>query len=457
MKENLKSTGTAALQPPGPSGSSILGNILDMRRQETLEYYRSLYQQYGGIVRMKLGPMNAYLLTQPDHIQHVLVKNIKNYSKGLGYDGLRLLMGQGLVTSEGDLWRQQRRVMQPHFTPRAIEKFTEMMAQITQRLLERWQPLAQQQAAIDMDKEMMRLTMSIIGEAMFSIDLSEDAVEIGQSFQYVFGFIAEYSINPMALPLAIPTPKNRRFKAAMRQIYQFVAEQIEIGRQNPERHNMLSILLNTCDEETGQQMDAVQLRDEVITLFFAGFETTARTLTWSWYLLARHPHAMQKLAAEAEQVLAGRLPTVEDLHRLEYTRAVVDETLRLYPPTGLLARQNIEEDRIDGYVIPAKSMIILSPYITHRLPDVWEKPDDFIPERFLEGGAQYPKHAYLPFGGGPRVCLGNSFALLEMVLALAMAAPRFKLDLLDHDPVGFEFKGTTRPVKDILMKIELRN
>ncbi|MBN2549360.1 MAG: cytochrome P450 [Anaerolineales bacterium] len=457
MSEQPPSTLKTGRIPPGPPGLPVIGNLLTMRRQELLDFYMSMYRQYGEVVRLKLGPMESYLFVKPEHIQHILVKNVQTYAKGLGYEGLRLLMGQGLVTSEYEIWRSQRPIMQPYFTPRAIGQFAGMMTSVTARLLERWEKLAQGGKPVQIDNEMLRLTMSIIGEAMFNIDLSEEAVEIGQAFQSVFAFIAEYSVNPYGLPLWAPTPKNRRFSQHMKEIEAFIAQQIALGQREPGRENLLAALLRARDEQSGQGMDQKQLRDEAITLFFAGFETTARTLTWAWYLLAHHPEATEKLAAEGRQVLGADLPTMETLPRLEYARMVVDETLRLYPPTGVLSRQNIMDDEIDGYHIPAKSLIVLSPYITHRLPDIWDQPDAFIPERFAKNApVSYPKHAYLPFGAGPRVCLGNNFALLEVVIALAMAAPRFRLEVVDPQPVGFAFRGTTRPTKDIYLKISAR-
>ena len=205
-------------------------------------------------------------------------------------------------------------------------------------------------------------------------------------------------------------------------------------------------------------MSEKQLRDEVVTLFFAGFETTARSLTWGWYLLAKHPEAMSKLEAEVDRVIENRLPQIDDLYNLHFTRMVVDETLRLYPPTALLARQNVEEDEIGGYHIPPQSMIILVPYMVHRYPKIWPDPERFDPERFSEQAAQErPKSAYIPFAAGPRVCLGNSFALMEMVYAFSMAAARYRVEMASDEDIPYEFAGTIRPTKQLLVRVHKRN
>ena len=443
-------------RPPGPKGLPMVGNALQMSSSsDVLGRYLDLWRTYGDIVYLKLGPLNGYVLYNPDYVHHVLVKNQKNYIKGIGYDSFRLLVGQGLVTSDGELWRQQRRLMQPPFTPTAVTQFADMMATVTQQMLDRWQPYATSGETMVMDAEMLRLTMSVIGQAMFSIDLGEELVEVGAAFQEAFGFIPTRANS--VVPLALPLPAHRRFQRNLEVINAFVAERIADGRRNPDQNNLLSILLRARDEDTGQQMDEAQLRDEIVTLFFAGFETTARSLTWAWSLIARHPDVMARLQVEADQVLGGRLPTIPDLYELHYTRQVVDETLRLYPPTALLARQNSAGDEIGGYFIPAGSMIILVPYMVHRYPGIWTDPETFDPERFTPAAVDArPKSAYIPFASGPRVCLGNNFAMLEMVYALAMAAARYTVTAADNAPIPHEFGGTIRPARPLVVKVASR-
>lgn len=441
--------------PPGPKPGLILGNALQLRNKDVLQAYLEMWQQYGDIVYMKLGPLDAYLLASPEAVNHVLVKNQRNYIKGIGYDSFRLLVGQGLVTSDGELWRQQRKLMAPSFTPSAITQFFEMMVEVTERMIARWQPLVGSGQPIVVDQEMVRLTMSIIGRAMFSIDLGEEMEEVGRAIQGAFAFIPERFNNPLSLPLSVPLPAHQRFKRNLGVIEDFIAARIAEGRRNPEQGDLLSILLKAQDEDSGYQMSEQQLRDEVITLFFAGFETTARSLTWGWYLLGSHPQVYARLQDEARQVLGKRLPTVEDLYRLEYTRMVIDETLRLYPPTAMLARQNLEEDQIGGYSVPPGSLVILLPFAVHRYPGIWPEPERYDPERFsAETASQRPKSAYIPFASGPRVCLGNNFALMEMALAFSMISGRVYLRRVDQQPIAHEFVGTTRPTRPLEMLVE---
>jgi len=442
--------------PPGPTGSLLktLSRMGDVRRLEGLLEAR---QQYGDIVFTKIGPLRSYMLLSPEFVYHVLVTNHKNYVKGLGYNGFRLLVGQGLATSDGDLWKRQRRMMSPHFTPQVVLDYSDMMAETTEHMLTRWDQAAEHGETLNMDTEMMHLTMSVIGRAMFSLDMGTQPTEAGHAMDEAFAFIPRRSVNPL-VPMWLPLAAHRRFAHNQKVIDQFLYDQIAEGRRHPERENFLSVMLKVQDSETGQGMSDRQLRDEVITLFFAGFETTARTLTWGWYLLNRHPEVLQKVVAEADRVLpSGRPTSSADLERLTYTRMVVDETLRLYPPTAMLARQNIAADEIGGYPIPPMSLISLSPYVVHRSPEYWPDAERFDPERFTpEAVAARPKFAYIPFAAGPRVCIGNSFALMEMVYAFAMVAKRFNIKQVPEEEIPATFAGTTRPTKPLLMQVSRR-
>ncbi len=458
MQQPVSSVPSTVASPPGPRGVPILGNVIQVLKSEPLQYYRGLWQKYGDLVFLKLGNINGYLVAHPAYVHHILVKNQKNYIKGRGYDGFRLLVGQGLVTSEGELWQQQRKLMQPSFTPNAIGGYTDLMVEIIGRLIARWETAAKQGDTLNIDNEMMRLTMSIIGKAMFSVDLSEELTEVGEAFHIAFDFIPGHTMNPLSLPLSVPLPQHRRFHHAMEVINGFITERIEEGRRNQENKNLLSVLLRATDEETGKGMSEQQLRDEAITLFFAGFETTARSLTWAWYLITRHADVQQKLEAEADAVLGQRAAVMGDLYTLKYVHMVVDETLRLYPPTAMLARQNLADDTLGGYPVPAGSMILPSPFLVHRHPDFWPDPERFDPERFTpENSADRPKFAYIPFASGPRVCIGNNFALLEMVLALGMISARLRLQPEDRRPIDFTLRGTLQPTRPLLAKIERRN
>jgi cytochrome P450 len=448
-----------AVQAPGPKGLPLLGNAMQFAGGVVLQRYFDLQREYGDIVRLKLGPIDGFVLFDPDDVHHVLVKNQKNYIKGIGYDGFRLLVGNGLVTSDGERWRKHRRLLQPPFTPAAVMQFHEMMVDVTNKVLDRWQPIADAGGSVVMDDEMMRLTMSVIGRAMFNIDLDAEIKEVGQALHEAFGFVPQRSNS--LIPMSVPLPSHRRFKRNLELIDSFLYERIEAARRSGDRNTLLGILLNARDEETGASLTDEELRDEAVTLFFAGFETTARSLTWAWYLITRHPEVHARLDAEAARVLgqgAGRHnPSIEDLRALQYTHQVVDETLRIYPPTSLLARQASSDDVIGGYPVKAGSMIILVPHIVHRHPIIWPNAERFDPDRFLpENEAGRPKSAYIPFASGPRVCLGNNFAMLEMVLALAMASARYRIAAESQAEVPYEFGGTIRPGHPIRMRVSAR-
>jgi cytochrome P450 len=463
-------------EAPGPKGLPILGNVLRFGNDKNiLFHFIDLWQEYGDVAHVKLGSQHIYVVADPEHVHHVLVKNPANYIKGTGYTGFRLLVGQGLVTSDGDLWRQQRRLMQPSFTPKSIVQFFEMMVETTERMLDRWDASTklgnpspflpanagdsvQRGGPLNVDEEMMRLTMSIISKAIFGVDLGEEAAEVGDAFHEAFAFVTARTMSAVALPLSVPLPGHLRFKRALQIIDSFVERQIDSGRRQQSGDTLLSILLQARHEESGQRMSERQVRDEVVTLFLAGFETTARSLTWGWYLLSRHPQVMERLIAEVDAILGGRCPTVDDLFRLTYTRMVVDETLRLYPPTALLGRQIVADDQIGDYRVQAGAIVMLVPYLTHRHPAAWIDPERFDPERFRpEAAASRPKSAYIPFISGPRICLGNNFALMEMVLAVAMAAQRYRLQSTTEAEIGVAFRGSASPTAPLYLKLHSRS
>ena len=445
-------------EPPGPEGLPLVGSIFRINPKRNILFnFIDLWRDFGDLCHVKLGPLHLYLVVKPEHVHHVLVRNPDNYIKGNGYNGFRLLVGQGLVTSDGDLWRQQRRIMQPSFTPRATAQFVDVMVNAIDRTVDRWQDVALTGQPLHIDDEMARLTMSVISQTIFGVDLGAESGVVSQAFHEAFAFVTARTMSAFALPLAWPLPSHRRFRRNRQIIDDFVQSQIAKGRQRDAQDNLLAILLQATDEATGQRMSDEQVRDEVVTLFLAGFETTARSLTWGWYLLDQHPEIVQRLEAEVDAALGKRSPTLADLPALPYTRMVVDEILRLYPPAGMLARQVVADDVIDGYRIPGNSIIMLIPFMTHRYPGVWENPEAFIPERFApEAAGQRPKSAYIPFSGGARICLGNHFALAEMVFSYAMLIARYRLHRTSQEPIGYGFHGSICPTQPLWMKAQLR-
>ncbi|MCS7060448.1 MAG: cytochrome P450 [Anaerolineae bacterium] len=453
---------------PGPRGLPVLGNIPEVRSKGGLiQFYSQAHRDYGDVVRIRMGPVDQYLIVHPDHVRHVLVANRQNYWKGAAMQRVKLLLGNGLFTSEGAFWQRQRRLMQPGFTPRGVTQFGGAMVELIERTLARWQAPARNGAALDIGQEMMTLTMGIIAETMLSIDLTRDdvvgqAADAGRAFAYMLEFVSAQSASAFSWPLWVPTPANRRFKAASALIQDFLGGVVRERRAQHERHgpqqqDLLDTLLSARDDTTGEVMDDAQVYDEVITIFFAGHETTAQALSWAWYLLAKHPDAESRLHEEVDRVLGGRTPTLSDLPNLPYARWVVEETMRLYPPAWIFVREPYQDDEIGGYPIPAKSMIVLSPYLTHRHPAHWDQPEQFEPARFApEQAAKRHHYAYFPFGGGPRTCIGNHFALQEAHLAVAMIAQRYRLRLAKPETIEPKMAGTLRPSKPVWMRVEQR-
>jgi cytochrome P450 len=406
----------------------------------------SMFQRYGNVVAVRFLMWPTYMIFHPHDVKHVLQENHRNYSKDTYLmHFLRPLLGQGLLTNDGQSWLHQRRLMQPAFHRKQLATFGVLMTGATESLLERWQDIATREQFLDVSTEMMRLTLRIVGQALFSIDLSNEADTVGQAFTALMRPLMDYIYHPVP-PLTFPTPRNRRIQQSIRTLDGVVQDIITERRQGDDKGDLLSMLLVARDEETGEGMNDRQVRDEVMTLLLAGHETTSNALTWTWYLLSQHPDAESRLHAELEQVLGGRTPTVEDLPRLVYTRMVLEETLRLYPPAVGFNRKALADDEVGGYDVPANTLIWLSPYTTHRHPDFWEHPDVFDPERFSpERSAERPHFAYFPFGGGPRLCIGSNFAMLEAQLILATIAQRYRLHLLPGHQVEPQVLLSMRP------------
>ncbi len=405
-------------------------------------------REYGDICHYYILRWPVYLVNHPDYIKHVLQDNHRNYGKNtIAYRMLRLILGNGLVTSDGDFWLRQRRLAQPAFHRQRIEGFGTIMTQATLAMLERWEHDAATGQGFDLAQEMTRLTLRIAGETLFHIDLTDDANEVGQALAVGLEEIISRLSRPFALPLFLPTPKNRRFIASRRALDQVVYGIIRDHRRTGEEQgDLLSMFMLAEDEETGERMTDQQLRDEVMTMVLAGHETTANALIWTWYLLAQHPEVEAKLAAELVAVLDGRVPTMADVPHLPYTSMVIQESMRLYPPVYIISRSATHDDEIGGYPVPAGTTVSMSPYAMHRHPDYWEEPETFAPERFApEAVAERRRFAYIPFAAGPRQCIGNTFALTEAQLVLATVAQRFRPRLQPGHAVEPHAAITLRP------------
>jgi cytochrome P450 len=449
-------TVTQAKPVPGPRGLPILGSVLDLRRRGVLWFYVDNWRQYGDVARFRVGPLTLYHFVRPEHVHHILVKNTANYIKGFSHDKLRIPLGMGVFTSEGELWRRQRRLMAPTYTPNAVTRFAALMLDETQRMLARWETQATNQP-LAINQEMMRLTMSIISRSMFNLDIGAEFAEVGQALTFVLDFTNQRSVTLVDPPLFLPTPLNRRLKRALKTLDGFLYGLIAQRRLQVPGDDLLSVLMHARDEETGQPMSDQQLRDEVLITFFAGHETTAQLLTWTWILLAQHPLVETRLHDELDRVLAGRSPSLDDLPNLNYTRMILDEALRLDSPVSMVARDAVADDLVDGYPVPAGATVTILPYITHRHPDYWEKPEEFYPEHFTpERVDARPRYAYYPFGAGPRICLGKHFALLEATIALAQVASHYGLRLVAGHEIKPTWSGTLRPDRDVMMTLHPR-
>jgi cytochrome P450 len=439
---------------PGPRGK-LFGASVPFLRTDPLLALQELTRSYGDVVRVRVLEL-VHLVNHPEHTKHVLQDNHLNYEKGYGYQRLRPLVGNGLLTSEGDFWKRQRRLAQPGFHKQRIAGFAALMGRHASAQVDRWNQLAPG-TVVDVHEEMMRLTLGVVGDALFSIDLSGAAKATGTALSVATAILQERLHAPFSMPLSIPTPENRRLNRALEELDELVAGIIRERRQvKREREDLLSLLMEATDEQGGGMNDE-QLRDEVMTMVLAGHETTANALSWAWFLLSRHPAVERALHHELQQVLAGRAPSVEDLPALPYTRRVCDEVLRLYPPAWSVARRAKHDDEIGGFHIPAGTSVVLSPWISHRDPRFWDNPEGFDPDRFLpEACAGRPPLAYFPFAAGPRMCIGNNFALMELQIVLATLVQAYRLNLDPSQRVETAPRITLRPRDGIRVSLHPR-
>jgi cytochrome P450 len=434
--------------PRPPFDNPLFGHIppLDGSR---LDYLARAARQYGDVVRLEFPLVTAHLLAHPDHVQRVLVEQQKIFTKQTrGYDSLRLFLGNGLVTSEGDFWLRQRRIAQPAFQKKKIDAFAPAMVRATRELAADWERAAKGRAVLDIADEMMRLTLRIAGETLLSTDPSQDSRAIADALGVVQEE-ANIRINrPFAsLPVQVPTARNRRFLKAANQLDEIVRRIIQARRTGAERKDdLLQTLLESRDDVSGETMSDQQLRDEVMTIFLAGHETTSNTLAWTFYLLGKSPSIARALSEEAASVLGDRDATAADCARLDLTKRVIFEAMRLYPPAWIIGRAPSEDVQFDGYDMPAWSPVFLSPWVTHRHPAFWDDPEGFDPDRWLPARmANAHKYRYFPFAAGPRMCIGSGFATMEAQLVLATLARRFRVSLLPGQSITPEPLVTLRP------------
>jgi len=416
-------------------------------RRDPLGLYSQARQDYGDYVRLRVIPgFHCYVLTHPDAVEHVLHKRHQNYRKpDIFYNSVGLLVGNGLFTNEGESWRSQRQLAQPAFHSQYLALLSPLMVQAAEDFVRQHESDAGQ--PIDMAHAMMKLGLRIASTTLFSADISGDADAIGKAYRAAFAHISRRLNSLQLVPNWFATNSNRSFAQAKQVLDRAVGELIAARRINPNApHDLLTMLLNARDEQTGKTMPQRQLMDEVLTLLTAGHENIGAALSWTWYLLGKHPDVQNDVYDEIHGQLQGRSPTIDDLPRLPLIKAVFEEAMRLYPPGWGELRESISADEIDGFPIPKKAIIILCQWVTHRHPDFWPDPERFNPSRFLPSSiANRHRFAYFPFGGGPRICIGMQFALIEGPLVLATILQHYRVELVSDHPVEPDATFTLRP------------
>lgn len=440
--------------PPGPRRIFPLSGLFAYRKGP-LPFFQNLAAQYGDISYFKLGPQEAFFLNHPDYIKEVLVTNHQNFHKGLALQRAKRLLGEGLLTSEDDFHRRQRRLAQPAFHRARIASYAGVMTDYASQTRARWHD----SETLDMSDEMMRLTLGIVGKTLFDADVVSDAQEVGEAMTVVMDLFNTITIPFFELLQKLPLPQLRRFDNAKARLDAIIYRLIEERRRGGEdRGDLLSMLLLAQDTEgDGGAMTDEQLRDEVMTIFLAGHETTANALTWTWYLLSQNPEVETKLHEEIDRVLGGRLPAFEDVAQLKYTEMVLAESMRLYPPAWALGRLAVKEFEIAGYVVPRKSLVLMSQYVMHRDPRYFPAPLRFDPDRWTaEARDSRPQFSYFPFGGGPRRCIGEGFAWMEGILLVATLAGQWQMRLVPNHPVALKPVITLRPKHGMRMTVTRR-
>lgn len=413
--------------PPGPRGHWLSGNLPEFRAGR-LEYLRQCARTYGDVVALRFAHRRIYLVSHPDLIEDVLVTQNQNFIKHFALRLNPLLLGKGLLTSEGEFWLRQRRLIQPAFVRSRIAAYAPAMVETTLRMLAGWQPGQQR----NIHAEMMKLTLDIAAKTLFGATATTDAQRIAEAMRFLHYIFTVRFTNLVPIPMWLPTPNNLRLRRAVRQldaiIYGFIRQRRASGE---DKGDLLSILLHARDADDGTRMSDQQVRDEAMTLFLAGHETTALVLSWTWYLLARHPEVEGQLLAEIARILPGRLPVFDDVAKLNYTEAILLESMRLYSPAYTVGREARGDCMVGGFPVHKGMTILMSQWVVQRDPRFYDEPEKFRPERWLgEEAKKIPKFAYFPFGGGPRLCIGNTFALMEMALVLATLAPRYHFTLV---------------------------
>ena len=405
-----------------------------------------LFARHGDTYRVYVPSRHSYtyVIHHPDDVKRVLVSNYRNYTKGPGIDRIKLLLGKGIMTSEGEMWKRQRAMMQPCFHRRVLTQFASLIAQANDRFIARWEALAARGELVNITEEMSDLTLEIVMRSIIGRDLERVTQQLGA--------------NPFEV-VAKDSARNLQFVYKFRSLAGLVREMIARRRARPEEEHFdyLAMLMNARDKESGRGMGEGELIDEILTLIVAGHETTASGLNWTWYLLSQHPEVEARLHAELDAAQELAAPSLVQVEALTYTQQIVNEALRLYPPGWVLSRRTIEPDVLGGYALPARTNVLLPLYLIHRHPRFWSNPETFDPDRFApEHEAERPRFAYMPFAAGPRHCIGETFALYEMLVHLYKVARRYRLRYVPDKPLELEAQINLRTRHPLHMRLEAR-
>ncbi len=437
--------------PPGPGGSTF-AFLFGERRRDPLAFFTKITRDYGDVANLKLFDFRTLFINHPNDIEDMLVNKARKFEKGRVMKANMRLFGEGLLTSEGDFWLRQRRLAQPAFHRDRIAAYAATMVEFAERAMRGWKS----GEARDIHEEMMQITLQVVGKTLFSADLARDTHEVGKTLEILLKLASDFG-KSILIPLWVPTLRNLRARIGIRRIEKIIYR--IIAQKRAEAHDtgdLLSMLLAVQDED-GSRMTDKQLRDETITLFLAGHETTANALSWTLWLLAQNPAVERKFHEELAGVLAGRAPSVEDIPKLLYTSHILTESMRLYPPAWGMARLVKEEVEVAGYKLVPGNGVACAQWVVHRDPRWFDEPLKFLPERW-EGdlAKRIPRFAYFPFGGGPRQCIGNSFAVMEATMILAAIAQKFRFRLVENHPVKPLASITLRPAHGIRATLEAR-
>ncbi|TNE52521.1 MAG: cytochrome P450 [Deltaproteobacteria bacterium] len=456
MSETLTQTQATSNIAPGPPWYHAFRTVRRIR-QDMIQFLTESTEAYGDVARYRFGPIVLHFFRHPDHVQHILQARHRNFCRSSFYDQMKRLLGEGLLTSDGDFWLKQRRLIQPAFHRKRLDTLAWIMAEEADTLVQRWQRHAGGEP-FDIVEDMMRFALLVAGRSLFETNVEEKADLIGEALTFAQAAFNERVNSLVPWPEWTPLPRFRKYRWAIATLDQIVRELVQERRQDSEtHHDLLAMLMELRDADTGEGMSDEQIRDEVMTLLLAGHETTGNQLSWTLSLLSQHPEVADRVADEAQRVLGDRAPTSEDLPSLVYTKQVLQESMRLFPPAWIMDRAVVDDDNIGGFVVPKKSVVVISPYMTHRHPDFWDDPEAFDPERFAPERAKgRHRYAYFPFGGGPRQCIGNHFAMMETQIALALLCRAFRFQLKPGHPIEKEMLITLRPKHGIQLSLSPR-